>query len=73
MELLYGVTPDASALNDISWVVLKYEETFAGFWTNLRAKWSSAHLDNFSSPFHVLDRDKVVESHQENRNRFRVL
>lgn len=64
-ELLYGVTPDASTLNailEISRVVLKYEETFAGFWANMRAKRSSAHLDNFSSPFHAPDRDKVVES-----------
>ena len=64
-ELLYGVTPDTSALNvllEISRVVLKYEETFAGFWANLRAKRLSARPDNFSSPFHVPDRDKVVES-----------
>jgi len=63
-ELLYGVTPDASALNvllEISRVVLKYEETFAGFWANLRAKRSSAHPDNFSSAFHTPDRDKVIE------------
>jgi len=64
-ELLYGVTPDASALNvllEIARVVLKYEETFAGFWANLRAKRSPVHPDKFSSPFHVPDRDKVVES-----------
>ena len=64
-ELLYGVTPDASSLNvllEIARVVLKYEVTFAGFWANLRAKRSSPHLDTFSSPFHVPDRDKVVES-----------
>ena len=64
-ELLYRVTPDASVLNvllEIARVVVKYEETFAGFWANLRAKRSSAHSDNFSSPFHVPDRDEVVES-----------
>ena len=44
--------------------VPKCEETFTGFWENLSAKQSSAHLDYFSSPFHVPDRDsdKVVES-----------
>ena len=63
--LLYGVTPDASVLNvllEISRVVVKYEETFAGFWANLRAKRSSTHRDNLPSPFHVPGRDEVVES-----------
>ena len=65
MELLYGVTPDASALNvllEIARVALKDEVTFAGFWANLRAKRSPAHPDIFSSSFRVPDRDKVVES-----------
>ncbi|KAF9651798.1 hypothetical protein BDM02DRAFT_3258932 [Thelephora ganbajun] len=64
-EMLYGVTPDASMLNvllEISRRVMRYEETFAGFWANLRAKRSSPHLDDFSSPFHIPDRDEVVES-----------
>ena len=65
-ELLYGVTPDASVLSvllEIARAVLKHEETFAGFWANLRAKRSTAHLDNLSSSsFHVLDREEVVES-----------
>ena len=65
-EPLYGVTPDASVLNVLlgtARVVVKYEETFAGFWANLRAKRSSAHSDNLSSPsLHVPDRDEVVES-----------
>lgn len=63
-ELLYGVTPDASALNvllEISRAVLKYEETFAGFWANLRAKRSSTRSDNLFSPFHVPSRDEVIE------------
>lgn len=64
-ELLYGVTPDTSVLNvllEIARVVVKYEETFTGFWANLRAKRSSAHSNNLSSPFHVLDRGEVAES-----------
>jgi len=63
-ELLYGVTPDASVLNvllEIARVVVKYEETFTGFWANLRAKRTWAHPD-FFSPLHVPDRDEVVES-----------
>lgn len=62
-ELFYGVTLDASALNvllEIARVVLKYEGTFAGFWANIRAKRSSPH--GASPPFHVNDRDEVVES-----------
>ena len=65
-ELLYGVTPNASMLNvllEIARVVVKYEETFAGFWANLRAKRTSAHPDNLSSSsFHVPGRGEVVES-----------
>ena len=64
-ELLYGVTPDASVLNvllEIARVVVKYGETFAGFWANLRARRSPTHTDSFSSPFHVPRRDEVVES-----------
>ena len=64
-ELLYGVTPDASVLNvllEVARVVVKYQETFTGFWASLRAKRSSVHLENFSSLSHVLDRDEVVES-----------
>ena len=65
-ELLYGVTPNASMLNvllEIARVVMKYEETFAGFWANLRAKRTSAHPDNLSSSsFHVPSRGEAVES-----------
>ena len=65
-ELLYGVTPDASMLNvllEIARVVVKYDETFAGFWANLRAKRTSTHPDNLSSSsFHVPSRGEVVES-----------
>jgi len=64
-ELLYGVTPDASTLNvllGIARVVLKDGETFAGFWASLRAKRTSAHSDNFQSPFHASHRDEVIES-----------
>jgi pentatricopeptide repeat protein len=64
-ELLYGVNPDASMLNvllGVARVVVKYEETFAGFWASLRVKRISARPDNLSSPsFHTPDRDKVIE------------
>jgi len=64
-ELLYGVTPNVSMLNvllEIARVVVKYEETFAGFWANMRAKRTSTHPDNLSSSFHVPSRGEVVES-----------
>jgi len=65
-EPLYGVTPDASVLNvllGIARVVVKYDETFTGFWANLRAKRSSTYSDNFPSPsFHIPNRDEVIES-----------
>jgi len=48
---------------EIARVVIKYDETFAGFWASLRVKRSSAHLDNFSSPSScVYDRGEVIES-----------
>ena len=64
-ELLYGVTPDTSVFNvllEIARVVVKYEGTFVGFWAHMRAKRSSVHLDSFSLPSLVIDRDEVVEN-----------
>lgn len=65
-ELLYGVTPDTCVLNvllEIAQAVTQFEETFAGFWANLRAKRSSSHQTNLFSPsLHLPGRDEVVES-----------
>ena len=65
-ELLYGVTPDTSVLNallEIAQAVIRFEETFSGFWANLRAKRSWSHPDNFFSPSsRAHGRDEVVES-----------
>ena len=65
-ELLYGVTPDTSVLNvllEIAQTVIQFEETFTGFWANLRARRSLSHPDKLSSPsLRNQDRGKVIES-----------
>lgn len=72
-ELLYGVTPNTSVLNallEIAQAVIQFEETFAGFWANLRAKRSSSRPgDSFSPSFHAGHRDEVVESLRLTLNR----
>jgi len=72
-ELLYGVTPDTAVLNallEIAQAVVQFEETFAGFWANLRAKRRSSHPENFFSPsLHVRGRDEVVENLRLTLNR----
>ena len=65
-ELLYGVTPDTSVFNvllETAQGVVQFEETFAGFWANLRAKRTSSHPDNLlSTPAHAHGRDEVVRN-----------